>query len=51
MGYAAMFADYTWFENYIERIEGVTPDQIQSAAERYLGKENRIIGVFRPRKS
>ena len=51
LGYAAMFADYTWFENYIEKIERVTPERIQSTAERFLGKENRVIGIFRPRKS
>ena len=51
MGYAALFADHTWFETYIDKIEAVTPRRIQATAEKYLDKNHRVIGVYRPRNT
>ena len=51
LGYASMFADYTWFETYIEKIEQVSADQLLSFAQRCLDPEQRIIGIYRPKNN
>ena len=51
LGYASMFADHTWFENYIEQIEQVTPQMVAETAQKYLDPEHRIIGIYRPREN
>ena len=51
LGYASMFADHTWFESYIQRIEQVTAEQIISFAQRYLGQDHRIIGIYQPKNN
>ena len=51
LGYASMFADYTWFETYIEKIEQVSADQLLSFAQRCLDPERRIIGIYRPKNN
>jgi len=49
LGYASMFADHAWFENYIEQIEDVTPRMVAETARKYLDPEHRIIGIYKPR--
>jgi zinc protease len=49
LGYASMFADHTWFETYLERIEQVTADQIRDFAQRTLRQDRRITGIYRPK--
>jgi zinc protease len=51
LGYASMFADYVWFENYIEQIEQVTPLMVAETARKYLDPEHRIIGIYTPREN
>ena len=51
LGYASMFADYTWFETYIQRIEQVGAEQILNFAQRYLDQDHRIIGIYRPKNN
>jgi len=51
LGYASMFADYTWFETYIQRIEQVSPEQIVDFAQRWLDAEHRITGIYRPKNN
>ncbi len=48
LGYSEMFADYSWFETYLERIAEVTPEQILKAAHTYLVPRRRIVGMFLP---
>ena len=50
MGYSSMFADYTWFDTYIDNLEKITKDRILSAAQKYLDPNHRIIGIYRPLK-
>ncbi len=50
LGYACMFADHTWFDNYIPSIEQITPEKIQLAAQKYLQSDQRVIGIYRPKK-
>lgn len=51
LGYASMFADYTWFENYLKRIEQVTPAHLAQAAQKYLDPRHRIVGIYQPAKN
>ncbi|OGO46777.1 MAG: hypothetical protein A2Z30_04445 [Chloroflexi bacterium RBG_16_64_43] len=48
MGYAEIFASYEWFENYIEKLDAVTPDDVQHAARKYLARRNRTVGFYLP---
>jgi zinc protease len=48
LGYASMFADYSWFDDFIIKLEGITKEHIQSAARKYLDSEHRIIGIYYP---
>ncbi|MCJ7518514.1 MAG: insulinase family protein [Anaerolineaceae bacterium] len=51
LGYASMFADFTWFETYIQRIEQVSAEQIINFAQRCLAPDQRIIGIYRPQNN
>ncbi len=48
MGYAEIFAAYEWFESYIEKLDAVTPDDVQHAARKYLARRNRTVGFYLP---
>ena len=49
MGYASSFARYDWFTHYVDRISSVTPEIIQSIAQKYLQPHARVIGVYQPK--
>ena len=48
LGYASMFADPAWFEDYISQLELVTPERITQAAQRYLDAGQRVTGIYHP---
>jgi len=48
MGYAEMFADYGWFENYLEKLEKTIPADVQRIAQTYLNPERRVVGYYLP---
>ncbi len=48
LGFAEMFASYAWFEQYVQELEKITPQDIQRIARTYLVPENRVIGFYRP---
>jgi zinc protease len=48
LGYSEMFEDYSWFEEYVTRMEKVSPADVQKAAQKYLRAENRVVGVYQP---
>jgi zinc protease len=48
LGYAEMFANYSWFTGYVQHLEKVTPEDIQRIAQNYLRYDNRIIGTYIP---
>jgi zinc protease len=48
LGYAEMLGDYTLFTNYVQKLEAVTLEQVQSAAQRYLIPSRRTVGRFIP---
>ena len=48
LGYAEMFATYDWFENYVEYLAQVTPEQVLQIAQTYLHPNNRVVGFYTP---
>jgi len=48
LGYSEMFDQYAWFTTYTEKLSRVTPADIQSILERYLIREQRVVGIYHP---
>ena len=48
MGFSEMFASYDWVTGYLDRLEKVTPEDVQRVAQAYLLPKNRIVGVYQP---
>ncbi len=48
MGFSEMFDNYEWFTEYLERLEHVSPEDVQRVAQAYMTRKNRIIGVYEP---
>jgi zinc protease len=48
LGYADMFADYSWFTGYVDHLSKVTPQDVQVIAQTYLNPANRIVGTYIP---
>jgi zinc protease len=48
MGFSEMFADYRWFEKYLDELAGVTPADIQRVAQTWLTHQQRLVGTYLP---
>jgi zinc protease len=48
MGYSEIFADYNWFERYIDNLSAVTVEDVHRAAQTYLTPSNRTVGWYVP---
>lgn len=48
LGHAEIFATYDWFVHYVDRLEQVSPLQVQRIAQNYLAESNRVVGVYLP---
>ena len=48
LGYAEMFADYSWFETYLEKLSAVTAKDIQRVANEYFRPQSRVVGTYIP---
>jgi len=48
IGFSEIFADYTWFENYIANLSAVTVEDVQRVAQEYLRQSNRTVGWYVP---
>ena len=48
LGYAEMFDHYDWFLNYMERLEQITPADVQRVAQTCLLPTRRVVGIYRP---
>ncbi len=48
MGFAEMIDTYDWFLSYLERLEGVSPEDVQRVATTYLRPQNRVLGIYMP---
>jgi zinc protease len=48
LGFAEMFGDYAWFENYMQSLEQVTPQDVMRIAQTYLQSSRRVAGTYLP---
>ncbi len=48
LGFSEMFANYLWFESYLELLAAVTPESMLDVARRRLIPSNRVVGVYEP---
>ena len=48
LAWAALFADYTWFESYLDRLNNVQLEDVKRVAATYLRPENCTVGIFLP---
>jgi zinc protease len=48
MGYAEMFANYEWFETYLEKLAKVTVRDVQRVANEYFKPQRRVVGTYVP---
>lgn len=48
LGFSEVFADYTWFENYIANLSAITVEDVQRVAQKYLTRSNRTVGWYVP---
>lgn len=48
LGFSEMFAEYPWFETYLEKLALVTPGDIQRVAQNWLVPQKRLVGIYLP---
>lgn len=48
MGYSEMFANYNWFETYLEQLSAVTVKDVQRVANEYFKPQSRVVGTYIP---
>jgi zinc protease len=48
-GWSEVFADYHWFETYLDRLAAVTVADVQRVAQKYLRRGNRVVGHYLPK--
>ncbi len=48
MGYSEMFADYHWFETYLDKLSAVTVRDVQRVANEYFKARSRVVGTYIP---
>lgn len=48
LGFSEMFASLEWFNQYLENLATVTPEDIQRIAQQYLHPKNRVLGTYLP---
>lgn len=46
IGFCEIFADYTWFDRYLDMLSAVTRDDIQRVANQYLIRDNVTVGHY-----
>jgi zinc protease len=48
LGYAEMFADYSWFETYLDKLSAVIVKDVQRVANEYFRLQSRVVGTYIP---
>lgn len=51
LGYPEMYASYDWFENYIDHLSEITPEDVLRIAQKYFNPGNRVVGYYLPAES
>jgi zinc protease len=51
LGFSEMFATYEWYLTVLDQFSSVTPQEVQSVAQKYLTRSNRVVGVYLPQNS
>lgn len=51
MGYSHVFADYSWFTSYIDKLLQVRLDDVVRIARHYLDPNHRVIGIYHPEEA
>ena len=49
-GWSEIFADYAWFESYLDRLAAVTIEDVQRVAQKYLQPSRRTVGYYLPKE-
>jgi len=50
LGYAEMFANYEWFQTYLDKLSKVTAKDIQHVANEYFKPQSRVVGTYVPQR-
>ena len=48
LGYSEMFANYDWFQTYLDKLSAVTAKDIQRVANEYFRPQSRVVGTYVP---
>jgi zinc protease len=48
LGYSEMFANYSWFQTYLDKLSSVTAKDIQRVANEYFKPQSRVVGTYAP---
>ncbi|HBY08156.1 MAG TPA: insulinase family protein [Chloroflexi bacterium] len=48
LGFTEMFASMDWFDQYLDNLAAVTPEDVQRIAQTYLRPQNRVLGTYLP---
>lgn len=48
LGYAEMFANYGWFQTYLDNLSKVTAKDIKRVANEYFKPQSRVVGTYVP---
>lgn len=48
LGYAEMFANYSWFQTFLEKLAAVTVRDVQRVANEYFKSQSRVVGTYVP---
>ncbi|HAF62637.1 MAG TPA: insulinase family protein [Anaerolineaceae bacterium] len=48
MGYSSIFADYSWYENYVASLRSVCSRDILAFSQTQFAQKNRIVGIYTP---
>jgi zinc protease len=49
LGWSEIFADYTWFERYLENLQPVSREDVQRVAAKYIRRTNSTVGWSMPK--
>ncbi len=48
LGFSEMFASLEWFNQYLDNLALVSPEDVQRIAQQYLNPKNRVLGTYLP---